>query len=572
MLLKKSSGVITVLVAFLLTGILSLGTMVLEAGRLQVARTQLTDANLSAATSMIASYDQILYDRYGLLAIDDEKFTVDRCRDYLDFNSDSAAGYAASNLGRIYDIIGTDVKSMYNLTYPSILKRQVLSRAKYHVVPLDYSLNQNNALFVFEEYRTKADAVIDYINGAATGYAGMGSTADVPAEMLSALQALSETFRPLKTYDEGYKVTLNGSSVSALPSSTGTVESNIPAGDEAEINAAVSKVTSVLGGEGNVLIPGNAQQYSETDVAYNYSLVSSLVNKGADSGILSSDPRGLVSAALEAVKAADNAIGVLSHDLDGNSLINLYAVEYFPCRNYGVDGYSGPAKDGAASGADINFSAAAVEYIFGANSSETENQTIAYNYIIATRFINNLFLTITNSPSFDASNTTNVAAHVLWAYYESFADAELLAKYNATVPFEKYALMFPIDNPSAVAGAFASKDFFMGITQLGVYNGSEFVIAGADKTNYRDALNMALWMVPNSKKLTRMADLVQLEMRYRQRYVTNESVDFLMSEMDTYCRVKTDAALNSALPVISVGGEGSTPDGTTFYSIKYVGY
>ena len=69
-----------------------------------------------------------------------------------------------------------------------------------------------------------------------------------------------------------------------------------------------------------------------------------------------------------------------------------------------------------------------------------------------------------------------------------------------------------------------------------------------------------------------MADLIQLEMRYRQRYVVNETVDFLMSEMDTYCRVKTDAALNSALPVISVGGEGSTPDGTTFYSIKYVGY
>ena len=65
--LKLEQGVITVLVSSLLTGFLSLGTISLEAGRYQVAKTQLSEASISASTSMIAAYDAVLYERYGLV-------------------------------------------------------------------------------------------------------------------------------------------------------------------------------------------------------------------------------------------------------------------------------------------------------------------------------------------------------------------------------------------------------------------------------------------------------------------------------------------------------------------------
>lgn len=86
--LKKNKGVITVFIALMLTAVLSFGTLVLESGRFQTAKTQLAQAASSASTSMIAAYDGDLYENYGLLAIDTERFTEARYLDYLNFNSD----------------------------------------------------------------------------------------------------------------------------------------------------------------------------------------------------------------------------------------------------------------------------------------------------------------------------------------------------------------------------------------------------------------------------------------------------------------------------------------------------
>jgi len=83
---KGTRGVITVLVSLMLVGVLSIGTLVIESGRYQAAKTQLAEANISASTSMIAAYDADLYERYGLLAIDTERFTPQRATDYLNFN------------------------------------------------------------------------------------------------------------------------------------------------------------------------------------------------------------------------------------------------------------------------------------------------------------------------------------------------------------------------------------------------------------------------------------------------------------------------------------------------------
>lgn len=571
MIFKKSSGVITVFIALMLTGVLSLGTLTLEAGRLQVAKTQLASANNSAATSMIASYDQFLYDRYGLLAIDNKKFTPERCMDYLRFNSDLASGYSGNNIGTMYRLKTAEIEGVYNLTYPAILKRQILSRSNFHIVPTDFSLNQNNVIFVFAELKAKLLAVKNYITSSANGYNARGSIADVSPQMISALELLYETFKSNKMFDEKARVTISSSSVSQLPSVTGTIESTIPTEDIAAINAAVSDAQSVLGTNGVLLVSGGASQYSETEVSFSSGYISSMFAKASNLNNLPSSAYSVASDCLNIVNSLLGVLNTLEAEIENNALLNLYISAYFPCRNFGVDGYSGPVKGGNASGSDMTFSSACVEYVLGGKSSEINNQEIAYQCIVATRIVNNLYLTITNSSAFNSGNATNVAAHILWALFESYIDAELLAKYNATVPFEKYDLILPVNSAESVSTAFNSKDFFRGIDELGIYNGSNFIISGADSTNYRDALNLALWTVPNSKKMMRTADLIQLEMRYRQRYVINESATFKMGEMNTYCRVKTGATLNSVLPVIVPNGNGST-DGLSFQSIRYVGY
>ena len=83
--------------------------------------------------------------------------------------------------------------------------------------------------------------------------------------------------------------------------------------------------------------------------------------------------------------------------------------------------------------------------------------------------------------------------------------------------FYKYNMILPVNNPGAVASAFGSKNIANAMSSLGIYNGTSFVVGGSDQTTYKDSLALALWIVPNSDKLLRVADLIQLEMRTRRR-------------------------------------------------------
>ena len=68
-----------------------------------------------------------------------------------------------------------------------------------------------------------------------------------------------------------------------------------------------------------------------------------------------------------------------------------------------------------------------------------------------------------------------------------------------------------------------------------------------------------------------MADLIQLEMRYIEQHVEHTDAEFLMSEQNTFCRVKCTGTLKPVLPIISLGTK-SMSDGLSFRSIEYVGY
>ena len=154
-IIKSAKGAISIFVALMMAGILSLGTFVLEAGRLQAARTQLSEATISASSSMLSSYNIDLHDRYGILAIDSQRSNDISCRNYLDFNSDLAAGYFGNNVTRLYKIEDVSMTGVYNLTYPHILKRQLLTVAKYNLVPEDSQFNMYTASYALDELQMK---------------------------------------------------------------------------------------------------------------------------------------------------------------------------------------------------------------------------------------------------------------------------------------------------------------------------------------------------------------------------------------------------------------------------------
>lgn len=575
--LKNSvKGVITVFVSLMLVAVLSLGTLVLEAGRLQTARTQFAEATASASTSMIADYDASLYERYGILTIDTESFTEARCMDYLNFNSDVGAGYEGNNITKLYNIKSVEMTGLYNLTYPSILKRQILSRAKYHVIPQDYSLNVYNMDSFFDDMQMKCTYVVNKLNMAANGSAVNGAVSNVNADMLTALNAMYETFKDDKHYDEQSAITLSVFTTRLLPSVTGTVESNIPQEDINSINAMLSDATTVLGNGANLLSDNGYVPQSEIDISVNVSFVPNIICNLKDVSSVSNLPAQSQALARETVNLAQDistAINMLKSDKEGNILLNSYIAEYFPNRNRLVSGFASPQKGTVANGTmeNANFISACVEYVFGGNASETKNQESAYNYIYAIRYINNLYDVLSASSSFNSGNLYSVAAHLAWAGYETSTDLALLTEYNTAVPFNKSALILTVNNPSKVVSAFASKDVGNALTALGYYTGSGFIVNGADSFSYRDTLAFALWFVPNSEKMLRVADLIQLEMRYREQYYNNKTATFLMSEQNTYCRIKTTASFSSALPVISLGNS-SGPEDASLQSVKYVGY
>lgn len=572
---NNNRGVITVLISLLLVGVLSIGTLVIEAGRFQAAKTQMAEANISAATSMIAAYDPDLYGRYGLLVIDTKRFKSERAADYLNFNADQAAGYRGNRLARMYVVDSVEMTGLYNLTYPSVMKRQILARAKYHVIPQNYALNVYTMDAFLTDFQNKCLYVADGLTAVSDGSADAGSMDSIDAQMREALTALYATYENQKTYDAACDVTLSANSVALLPSMTGTVENKIPMEDLTDIHATLSDATSVLGGSGNALSYNNGTVTGEVDVRVDVSFLPDIKGKLKDvssASDLQANTKLLASKTRALAQGFSASINMLRSEDESNLLLNSYITEYFSNRNNRISTYSAPAKGTSVAGMDnAAFASACVEYVFGGNASETANQSEAYNYLQAIRLINNLYAVMTDSAAFDGNDTHSVAAHLAWANYESLVDMELLTVYGVSVPFNKNQMILPVDAVGSVAQAFGSKDTASALTALGFHNGTTFVVAGSNAFSYQESLAFGLWFVPNSEKLLRVADLIQLEMRYREQHVDHKAATFLMSEQNTYCRIKCVGRYSAVLPMISLDS-GDSMRGLEIQSIKYAGY
>ena len=83
---KFVKGSISILLAFLLSGVLSLGALLVEGSRYQQARKQLEESSINSALSLLAYYDSDLESRFGLYGIDSETVSADVFLNYLLFH------------------------------------------------------------------------------------------------------------------------------------------------------------------------------------------------------------------------------------------------------------------------------------------------------------------------------------------------------------------------------------------------------------------------------------------------------------------------------------------------------
>ena len=94
---------------------------------------------------------------------------------------------------------------------------------------------------------------------------------------------------------------------------------------------------------------------------------------------------------------------------------------------------------------------------------------------------------------------------------------------------------------------------------------------GLFKLDYKSYLFLFMFFQSNRLKVKRMADLIQMELRYTQMY-QKANPDVLLSDYHTFVRVQADGTLHSVLPVISLGKNGINKAGWKLTSVKYVGY
>jgi hypothetical protein len=187
-------------------------------------------------------------------------------------------------------------------------------------------------------------------------------------------------------------------------------------------------------------------------------------------------------------------------------------------------------------------------------------------------------------------------AFIVWVVYESVVDMNLLINLDYKIPFIKTSLVLSaetlsdknsietlINDLKTYGDSNDTSTGYEGKTRIGedftdmVSTGDEDkdkekkAEKGLFYFDYEGYMNIFLFFVPNRTKVMRMADLIQMELRYKQ-LVNGKTVDFLMKEAETYVRVYAEGSYNSILPVISLGNTDGGQTGWTLKSVKYVGY
>lgn len=575
---KKERGVITVFVSMLLLSVLTFGTLIIEAGRLHSAKSQLSEVNISAATSVLSNYDFDLYQRYGILAYKLDSDTKKRFLDYIDFDSDLDADYKGNNATCLYDIKDAKITGFYNLTYPSVLKRQIMSKSKYLKSSYTFAMDFGNMPNIISDFNNKVNKVSSMLSQVANSSQAPDGT------YVQAFKKIEESYKNLTIYDKSENAELSTSVTSILPSKTGIAKDVIPQSEVDSIQATLDDAKRVVpqyASSIGSIVASTEDQESTVCVSIDSSRVRDNMKQAKVSGT-----GNLADTAYKTLTSMKSIFGQLSSGEEGqnNLLLNCYLTKHCSNRVATPKGGFVAPSSGSKTAPTEAFVKSYAEYIFGGSSSEFTNQEAAYWEIFFFRFCDNLNCIVSNY-----SVGVNNATKILWAYYESMIDMTLMTDNSreVVVPITKSNLFLPINNAGALGNFSRTTDVYDVIkNKIGSLNSTvNMSVNGVDEvTSYRsckgsnyagysDYISIALWFVSNADKLTRLSDIIQIEMRYSQSHTSAGAAEvFRSQDYYTYCKVETTAQFRTLLPVISIDEHGEAFSHASFTRVKYVGF
>lgn len=443
--------------------------------------------------------------------------------------------------------------------------------------------------------------------------------------ILKAVWQLVKVVQPFpSTYNWDCVVTLNSSTTDLLPSringGAGTTESSNP-DDISDIEAMLAEAKEMLGSayqnDINAVDPNIRLEEAEltAEVSTRISRLSTNLSKLATGGTTSSllekttwnfistvfSLLDLVPTLVEIIddlifvaQHIGDAIQILLSSMGENFLLNQYAIDKFPNRttdkdgnkqNNEISGWSGELRTYFPdnSKAVQTFSGAQVEYVIGGSYSEIENQQKCFWSIFAIRALNNVFGVLTDEVAMDLISASSIAAplvFILWVYLESNIDMNMLVS-GMEVPLIKTEIILSpqtlMDNVEKICTAFEdideekAKEQELSYAAMKVDNVTKQLldVDGLFDMKYENYLWFFLFFTPNQTKVMRIADLIQMEMRYKKY---SKGTSFELQNLHTYVRCEAEGTFNSILPVISLGDNSINNRGFKVGCVKYVGY
>lgn len=145
---KRNQGIVSIFLLIVLLPTMIFSTMLMEIGRYKSAKNLLEEAAQNAATSVLADYNKILYDKFGLFAFNEQD--KDKLKTYFvkylkancqDTPTENDYAVAASKLMKLTKDVNID--TFYSLRTNNVLLRQIQEYSKYRA-PTDlceYAIN-----------------------------------------------------------------------------------------------------------------------------------------------------------------------------------------------------------------------------------------------------------------------------------------------------------------------------------------------------------------------------------------------------------------------------------------------
>ena len=466
---------------------------------------------------------------------------------------------------------------------------------------------------------------------AATGFVGMLAGLYVlegMSELINILKAMWKLVKVLQpfpsTYNWDCNVNLNPSTTSILPSKiNGGAGSNEASnsGDIADISAMLDEARSMLGAgysgdlnlvDPNIRVPeaelSNELSTRITNLSNN---LAKLMGSSTTESLIGNPVWPFISTIFKLIELIptlieiindlifvaqhfEEAVEIIISSLGENLLLNQYIIDEFPNRtsdkdgnkfNNEISGYSGDKRQYFPDNSKPvqTFSGAQVEYVIGGSYSEKQNQQNCFWSIFAIRAINNIFGVLTDSTVMELIGACNIAAplvFILWVYLESNIDMNMLVS-RMEVPLIKTEIILSpntlMSNVEQIIGAFEDIDEEeameeeLSFAAMKVDNVTKQLLStdGFFKMKYDNYLWFFLFFTPNQTKVMRVADLIQMEMRFKKQ---SKGTNFQLQNLHTYVRCEAEGTFNSILPVLSLSDNSLNGRGFKVSCVKYVGY